>query len=436
MSQRIQALRGMNDVLPEETAWWRWFHEQAQAAMDLYGYREIILPVVEATELFKRSVGEATDIVEKEMFTFLDREKTSMSLRPEATASCVRAGIEHGLLHNQQQRFWYRGPMFRHERPQAGRYRQFHQIGVEAFGLAGPETDVEVIALSARILRRLGLLDGAAGVKLELNSLGTPAARAQYRETLVAYLRQHEPGLDEDSRRRLQTNPLRILDSKNPQMQALIAGAPRLAEHLDAESRAHFEAVQAGLRGIGLDYTINPRLVRGLDYYTRTVFEWTTDRLGAQGTVCAGGRYDGLVAQLGGADTPAVGFAMGVERLIQLCRTVDNGAGFRDNQAPHAYLCWLGEAAGAPTLRLAERLRDAGLRVASDAGGGGLKSQLKRADRSGARFALIIGEAELQAGQCQIKPLREAGEQQAVALERAGDYLLQQLEHDRSGPSS
>ncbi|MGH8455155.1 MAG: histidine--tRNA ligase, partial [Nevskiales bacterium] len=323
MSQRIQALRGMNDVLPEETPWWRHFHDQVQAVMDLYGYREIMLPVVETTELFKRSVGEATDIVEKEMFTFLDREKTSMSLRPEGTAVCVRAGIEHGILHNQQQRLWYRGPMFRHERPQAGRYRQFHQIGVEAFGMPGPELDVEVIAMSARILRLLGLLGSAAGsgLRLELNSLGTAESRALYRAALLDYLRRHEAALDEDSRRRLQTNPLRVLDSKVPQTREILTGAPALAEHLDPESRAHFAAVQSALRETGIEFVINPKLVRGLDYYTRTVFEWTTDKLGAQGTVCAGGRYDGLVAQLGGADTAAVGFAMGVERIVQLCRT-------------------------------------------------------------------------------------------------------------------
>ena len=422
----------MNDVLPEETPLWRWFHDQVQVVMDLYGYREIILPVMETTELFKRSVGEATDIVEKEMFTFLDREKTSMSLRPEGTASCVRAGIEHGLLHNQQQRFWYRGPMFRHERPQAGRYRQFHQIGVEAFGMSGPEIDVEVIAMSARLLRRLGLLEApaASGLKLELNTLGTADSRARYREVLIAYLQQHEAGLDADSRRRLGTNPLRILDSKNPEMREIIAGAPRLAEHLDAESRTHFESVQAGLREIGIGYAINPTLVRGLDYYTRTVFEWTTDKLGAQGTVCAGGRYDGLVAQLGGADTPAAGFALGVERIVQLCRTVAIPAGIDENQAPHAYLCWLGEAAYLPAMRLSEALRSPGsgqIRLLVNAGGGGFKAQLKRADKSGARYALILGEEEVRAGQCQVKPLREEGAQEPVALDQVRDYLLERL---------
>jgi histidyl-tRNA synthetase len=438
MTQRIQALRGMNDVLPEEAAQWRWFYEQVQAVMDLYGYREIILPVMEATELFKRSVGEATDIVEKEMFTFLDREKTSMSLRPEATASCVRAGIEHGLLHNQQQRLWYRGPMFRHERPQAGRYRQFHQVGVEVFGMAGPETDFEVIALSARILRRLGLLDAPAGssVKLELNSLGTLATRASYRAALVDYLTRHQADLDEDSRRRLQTNPLRILDSKHARTREILRDAPAMAEHLDTESIMHFEAVQSALREAGIEFALNPTLVRGLDYYTRTVFEWTTDRLGAQGTVCAGGRYDGLVAQLGGADTPAVGFAMGVERILQLCRAVAIPAGFEENQRPDAYLCWLGDQAYLPALRLAEELRGAangGIRLVVNAGGGGFKAQFKRADKSGARFALILGEEEARANQIQVKPLREEGAQQAVALDKVKDFLLEKLGLDRPG---
>lgn len=436
MSQRIQSLRGMNDVLPEETADWRRFHDQVQAVMDLYGYREIILPVMEATELFKRSVGEATDIVEKEMFTFLDREKTSMSLRPEGTAVCVRAGIEHGLLHNQQQRLWYRGPMFRHERPQAGRYRQFHQIGVEAFGMPGPELDVEVIAMSARILRLLGLLDSSAdsGLRLELNSLGTADSRAQYREALVQYLRQHEADLDEDSRRRLQINPLRVLDSKVPQTREILGAAPLLNDHLDAESRTHFTAVQSALRETGIEFVINPKLVRGLDYYTRTVFEWTTGKLGAQGTVCAGGRYDGLVAQLGGSDTPAAGFAMGVERIVQLCRTVAIPSGFDENQAPHVYFCWLGESAYLPALRLAEELRntaDGPIRVVTNAGDGGFKAQLKRADKSGARFALILGEEEIRAGQCQVKPLRDNGTQQAVALDKIKDYLLKQLGQQR-----
>jgi histidyl-tRNA synthetase len=430
MSQRIQALRGMNDVLPDETAGWRRFHDHVQTVMDLYGYREIILPVMEATELFKRSVGEATDIVEKEMFTFLDREKTSMSLRPEGTAVCVRAGIEHGILHNQQQRLWYRGPMFRHERPQAGRYRQFHQIGVEAFGMAGPELDAEVIAMSARILRLLGLLDPAvdSGLRLELNTLGTPDTRAAYRAALVEYLQAHESDLDDDSRRRMASNPLRVLDSKVAKTQEVLAQAPVMADYLDADSRAHFEAVQAALRETGIAYVINPKLVRGLDYYTRTVFEWTTTRLGSQGTVCAGGRYDGLVGQLGGADTPATGFAMGVERIVQLSRAVAIPAGIDENQPPHAYLCWLGDAAYLPAMRLAEELRGTlVIRLVCNAGGGGFKAQLKRADKSGARFALILGDEELQAGQCQVKPLRNAEPQQALALDKVKDFLLEQL---------
>lgn len=428
MSQRIQALRGMNDILPDDTAWWRRFHDVVQDVMDLYGYREIMLPVLEATELFKRSVGEATDIVEKEMFSFLDREKTSMSLRPEGTASCVRAGIEHGLLHNQQQRLWYRGPMFRHERPQAGRYRQFHQIGVEAFGMASAELDVEVIAMSARILRLLGLVEGS-GLRLELNSLGTPASRLEYRAALLAFLEKHRADLDEDSQRRMLSNPLRVLDSKQATTQALLVDAPVLAGYLDAESRQHFAAVEAGLKEIGIHYRINPKLVRGLDYYTRTVFEWTTDRLGSQGTVCAGGRYDGLVGQLGGSDTPAVGFAMGVERIVQLCKTVAIPTGFAENQAPQVYLCWLGEAAYLPAQRLAEQLRSAEqpIRLICNAGNGSLKAQLKRADKSGAQLALIIGDEEVRAGQCQVKPLREGAEQQAVALRQVQTFLQQQF---------
>jgi histidyl-tRNA synthetase len=405
---RIQALRGMNDLLPEAAAAWRGFFDVVQAAMDAYGYAEIGLPIVEATDLFKRSVGEATDIVEKEMFTFVDRETTSMTLRPEGTAGCVRAGIEHGLLHNQQQRLWYRGPMFRHARPQAGRYRQFHQVGVEAFGMPGPDVDVEVIALSGRVLAGLGLTPGT-DLRLELNSLGTPAARADYRAALVAYLTRHEGALDEDSRRRLATNPLRVLDSKVPATQEIVRGAPHLLEHLDAESAAHFQGVQQGLTALGLPFTINPRIVRGLDYYTRTVFEWTTDRLGAQGTVCAGGRYDGLVAQLGGGDVPAVGWALGVERAVQLA-----GAAAPVGARPELYVCWLGDAAFAPALRLAETLRAAGRRVVVNAGGGKFGTQMKRADRSGAVLALILGDAEVASQFVQVKSLRQDAPQRAV----------------------
>ena len=421
-------------MMPAEAGAWRQFETAVQRVMDLYGYQEIRLPVIEATELFKRSVGEHTDIVEKEMFTFLDREKLSLSLRPEATASCVRAGIEHGLLHNQQQRLWYRGPMFRHERPQAGRFRQFHQVGVEAFGMAGPDIDIEVIALSARILRELGLLAGA-DLQLELNSLGSPQARAGYRAALVAFLQRHEAALDADSQRRLQSNPLRVLDSKEPATRELLAQAPSLPEYLDAESKAHLQAVQEGLNAIGIGFVLNPRIVRGLDYYNRTVFEWTTARLGAQGTVCAGGRYDGLVAQLGGGEVPAVGFAMGVERVLQLRKAIA-GAPAADEAAgaPHAYFCWQGEGSHLAALRLAEGLRNpqpAGpLRVLLHAGGGKLAGQLKRADKSGARFALILGEQELAQQRVQIKPLRAQGAQLEVAWQDLPAKLAAALDRE------
>ncbi|MFP5305050.1 MAG: histidine--tRNA ligase [Gammaproteobacteria bacterium] len=410
---RFQSVRGFNDVLPPDTALWQHLHAVAARTFAAYGYGEIRLPLLEHTALFARSIGEVTDIVEKEMFTFQDREGDSLTLRPEGTASCVRAGLEHGLLHNQQQRLWYAGPMFRHERPQAGRYRQFHQLGVEAYGMAGPDIDIEVIALSARLLRALGI----GAVRLELNSLGSAQARAAYRAALVAFLERHEASLDADSRRRLQTNPLRVLDSKSPQTQEILREAPTMADALDAESRAHFDALQQGLQDLGIDYVLNARLVRGLDYYGRTVFEWVTDQLGAQGTVCAGGRYDGLVEMLGGAPTPAVGWASGVERLILLMKA--QGA-VAPGAAPHAYVCVLGDAAARAARRLAEQLRDAlpGLRIVLNAGGGKLAAQLKRADRSGAALALILGDAEVAAGTIQVKSLRstEATESQQQAL--------------------
>jgi histidyl-tRNA synthetase len=380
-----------------------------RAVLHAYGYREIRLPILEKTELFKRSIGEVTDIVEKEMYTFEDRNGDSLTLRPEGTAGCVRAGIEQGLLYNQQQRLWYMGPMFRHERPQKGRYRQFHQIGVEVFGMAGPDIDAELILMTARIWRRLGIRD----VRLQLNSLGTLEARGRYREALVGYLEQHRASLDEDSLRRLSSNPLRILDSKNPALQAVIEGAPRLADYLDEESRQHFARLCALLDAAGLDYELNPRLVRGLDYYGKTVFEWVTTRLGAQGTVCAGGRYDVLVEFLGGRPTPAVGFAMGIERLIALLE--ESGVAF-PSQAPHVYIVTVGERAEAHGLVLADRLRDAlpELRVLLNGGGGSFKNQFKRADKSGAQLALILGDSELDAGQVGIKPLR-GGEQELMA---------------------
>ncbi len=409
MAKTIQAIRGMNDILPEQTGAWQHLEDTVRSVVQSYGYREIRLPIADKTELFKRSIGEVTDIVEKEMYTFEDRNGDSLTLRPEGTAGCVRAGIEQGLLHNQQQRLWYIGPMFRHERPQKGRYRQFHQIGVEVFGMQGPDIDAEIILMTARIWRELGVQD----VRLQLNSLGTAETRARYREALVAYLGQHRESLDEDSLRRLDSNPLRILDSKNPDMQALITAAPQMADYLDEESKAHFARLCALLDAAGLDYELNPRLVRGLDYYGKTVFEWVTDRLGAQGTVCAGGRYDGLVEFLGGRATPAVGFALGLERLISLLEELGVETPSRD---PHLFLVMVGERAEQCGLLLADRLRAqlAGLRVQINCGGGSFKSQFKRADRSGAHYALVLGEDELDKGVVALKPLR-GGEQETLA---------------------
>lgn len=401
---RYQSVRGFNDVLPADAPAWQFLHATAAQVFAAYGYAEIRLPVLERTELFERSIGAATDVVEKEMFTFKDREGDSLTLRPEFTAGVVRAGLEHGLLHNQQLRLWSAGPVFRHERPQAGRYRQFHQLNAEAYGLPGPDIDIELIALSARLLRRLGL-GGAA--RLELNSLGTPESRARYRAALLEFLRARESQLDENSRRRLDANPLRALDSKDPGTQRAVADAPSVLDYLDPESAAHFAAVQDGLRAIGVAFTVNPRIVRGLDYYSRTVFEWTTDQLGAQGTVLAGGRYDGLVEQLGGAPTGAIGWAAGVERLVLLMKAV--GAAVPD-AAAQVYVCTLGAAAERAALTLAERLREAlpGLRLVLNAGGGKLPAQLKRADRSGARLALILGDAETARQSVQVKSLRES----------------------------
>ena len=400
-AKNLQAIRGMNDLLPADAARWAGFEAAIREVLTGYGYREIRTPIVEATELFCRSIGEVTDIVEKEMYTFADRNGDSLTLRPEGTASCVRACIEHGLLHNQQQRLWYAGPMFRHERPQKGRYRQFHQIGAEAFGMDGPDIDAELICMTARFWQRLGLAD----VRLQLNSLGTPACRSVYRDKLVAHLRSGYELLDEDAHRRLDSNPLRILDTKNPAMRELVDAAPVLADHLDDESARHFERLRALLDAAGVGYELNPRLVRGLDYYTKTVFEWVTDRLGAQGTVCAGGRYDGLVEQLGGRPTPGVGFAMGVERLLGLLEGRDDIAATTN---PQVYVVMVGEAAEAAGLVLVERLRDAlpRLRVQLNAGGGQFRNQMKRADRSGADWALVFGEQEVADGSAGLKSLR------------------------------
>ena len=412
----------MNDILPEQTPAWRYLERTVAELLDGYGYSEIRLPILEFTELFARGIGEGTDVVDKEMYTFLDRNEESLTLRPEGTAGCVRAVLEHGLSGGGQvQKLWYTGPMFRYEKPQKGRYRQFHQIGVEAFNLAGPDVDAELIVLTWRLWQKLGLADA---VSLQLNSLGSSEARAAYRDALVAYLQERFAQLDEDSQRRLTTNPLRILDSKNAQTQALLVGAPTLADYLDEESRLHFEGVKARLDSVGIRYEINHKLVRGLDYYNRSVFEWVTDKLGAQGTVCAGGRYDGLVTQLGGKPTPGVGFAMGVERLILLLETLQLLP--EELNAPaDLYLCAFGEAAELAGLALAERLRDAipGLRLLVNSGGGSFKSQFKKADKSGARFALILGEDELAARVVGCKPLRDDAQQQNIGWDALPAHL-------------
>jgi histidyl-tRNA synthetase len=422
VSKSLQAIRGMNDILPDQTPLWRYVETNVAALLDTYGYRQIRMPIVEFTELFKRSIGEVTDIVEKEMYTFEDRNGDSLTLRPEGTAACVRAVLEHGISGGGQvQKLWYMGPMFRHERPQKGRYRQFHQIGLEVFNLDGPDIDAELIVMTWRLWQALGI---RSAVKLELNSLGTSEARARYREALVAYLTQHLDVLDEDSQRRLKTNPLRVLDTKHPETQAILGDAPKLADYLDDESRLHFEGLKARLDTAGIPYVINPKLVRGLDYYSKTVFEWVTDQLGSQGTVCAGGRYDGLVEQMGGKPTPGVGFAMGLERLILLLETLGQVPESIARQVD-VYLCAFGEAAELAGLALAERLRDAlpNLRLQVNAGAGSFKSQFKKADKSGALFALILGDDEMAARSVGVKPLRGQGEQQNIAWDALAEHL-------------
>jgi len=397
----IQAIRGMNDILPTQTPYWQHIENTLRSVLESYGYNEIRLPIVEKTDLFKRSIGEATDIVEKEMYTFEDRNGDMLTLRPEGTAGCVRAGIERGLLFNQIQRLWYMGPMFRHERPQKGRYRQFHQIGAEVFGLQGADIDAEVILMTARFWKKLGLKN----LELQLNSLGSNEARTSYRIELINYFSALRNQLDEDSLRRLETNPLRILDSKNPTMQTLIENAPQLLKYLDLESQQHFNELQNLLQKANIDYVINPRLVRGLDYYNRTVFEWVTTELGAQGTVCAGGRYDGLVEQIGGRATPSVGFAMGMERLVSLLE--QNAAQLPDNKL-HIYLILVGNSAFQQGLILGEFLRDSlpNLRILTHCGGGSFKSQFKKADKSGAEIALVLGDEEIAQSQVTLKYLR------------------------------
>jgi len=417
MSQTIQAIRGMADVLPEHAPLWERFEDTVRGWLRAYGYRNIRMPIVERTELFVRSIGEVTDIVEKEMYTFVDQlNGESLTLRPEGTASCVRAAIEHNLIYGSPQRLYYTGPMFRHERPQKGRYRQFHQVGVEALGFAGPDVDAEHLAMCARLWKLLGLDD----VRLELNTLGSLEARHRYRARLVQYLERHHDQLDEDSRRRLRTNPLRVLDSKNPQMQDIVAAAPRLYDDLDEDSLLHFEQLQGILRELSIEYEINPRLVRGLDYYNYTVFEWVTDRLGAQSAVCAGGRYDGLFAQLGGKAAPACGFAMGVERLLAL---MEEAAAAHQATAPDAYVIFSGEGTPVAAWGAAEGLRDAGLEVVLHCGGGSFKSQMRRADASGARFAVIIGETEVAQGKIGVKPLRDVGVQALMELADAAGLM-------------
>jgi len=410
MKSTLQAVRGMNDVLPSDSHVWQRFEDTVRDWLAGYGYREIRLPLVEKTELFVRSIGEVTDIVEKEMYTFVDQlNGESLTLRPEATASCVRAVLEHSLLYAGPQRLWYQGPMFRHERPQKGRYRQFHQVGVEALGYSGPDIDAEHLVMLTRLWKRLGVGD----VVLQINTLGTPEDRARHRARLQDYLRGHWAELDEELRRRCERNPLRVLDSKDPALAPLIDAAPRLIDDLDEVSLLHFEALQALLREAGIEYEIVPSMVRGLDYYNFTVFEWVTARLGAQGTICAGGRYDGLVEQVGGRPAPACGFALGVERLLAL---LEEQGRRPDATAADAYLVHQGDAADRYAWVVAERLRDAGLRVLFHCGGGSFKSQMKKADASGARFAVIVGDDEAAAGRASLKPLRELKEQVQAEL--------------------
>lgn len=424
MANNIQAIRGMHDILPEQTGQWFAVEQVIRSVLSAYGYQEIRLPLLEKTELFQRSIGEVTDIVEKEMYTFEDRNGESLTLRPEGTAGCLRACLEHGLLHNQVHRLWYQGPMFRHERPQKGRYRQFYQLGVETYGMEGPDIDVEIILLTHRLWQQLGIRDK---VGLQLNSLGTVEERLQYREQLVAYFSQYTDQLDADSQRRLHTNPLRILDSKNPEMQTIIANAPELLDFLGDESKAHLQVIIDVLDSLEVAYQINPRLVRGLDYYCKTVFEWVTTELGAQGTICAGGRYDGLIAQLGGKENFAVGFAMGMERLLSL---VELASSAQAATVADVYVISVGSLAQAEGLCLAEAVRTAlpNLKVLFNAGGGSFKSQFKRADKSGAQFALILGEDEVQQSVIAVKSMRDpAVEQQTLSRSAVLSFLQTQF---------
>ena len=423
MANNIQAIRGMHDVLPEQTPLWQYAEHMIRDVLGSYGYSEIRLPIVEKTELFKRSIGEVTDIVEKEMYTFDDRNGDSLTLRPEGTAGCLRACLEHGLLYNQVHRLWYYGPMYRHERPQKGRYRQFIQLGVETYGMEGSDIDAELILIMDRLWKNLGIRDK---VRLQLNSLGTIAERLVYRETLVSYFQEHLDELDEDSLRRLETNPLRILDTKNPLMQQVIVNAPELMAYLGDESLKHFNALTATLNDLGINYEINSRLVRGLDYYSKTVFEWVTDELGSQGTVCAGGRYDGLIEQLGGKPNFAVGFAMGIERLLALLETSDHVPLAR---TVDVFMIRVGEAAEREGLRFAEAIRNElpGLKLQVNCGGGSFKSQFKKADKSGAEYAIILGDDEVSLGEVSVKSLRCEQEQQTLSWQKTIAFLQEQL---------
>ncbi len=423
-----KAIRGMNDILPAVSATWRHLEQVLQEIVGSYGYDEIRLPILEYTDLFRRSIGEVTDIVEKEMYTFEDRNGESLTMRPEATASVVRAGITNGLLHNQRQKLWTSGPMFRYEKPQKGRYRQFHQFNVEALGYAGPDIDAELIIMSARMWRRLGI----SKLSLELNSLGMPDARRRYRDTLVEYFSDVKSELDQDSIRRLERNPLRILDSKNASMQGIIDRAPVMLDYLDSESAEHFEELRELLDVAGIGYRLNPRLVRGLDYYNRTVFEWVTDALGSQGAVCSGGRYDGLVEKLGGRPTPAVGWAMGIERFVALFEAC---GGKPPDVGADVYVVAVGEGTLQRAVRLAEQLRDAvaGIRVELNLGGGSFKSQMKRADSSNAEYALILGERELSEGRVGLKPMRTRDEQTSVGLDEVASILAGKLSSAAAG---
>jgi histidyl-tRNA synthetase len=424
VSKALQAIRGMNDCLPAQTGIWQMVETVLRRVASNYGFAEIRMPIVESTALFKRSIGEVTDIVEKEMYTFEDRNGDSLTLRPEGTASCVRAGNQHGLLYNQEQRLWYMGPMFRHERPQKGRYRQFHQFGLEAFGIATPDIDAEIIMLTARLWRELGINEF---VTLELNSLGSNEERGNYRDALVVFLTEKEHLLDEDSKRRMHTNPLRVLDSKNPEVQAALVGAPKLADYFAEESSTHFASVCQRLDAAGIKYVINERLVRGLDYYNRTVFEWVTSSLGAQGTICAGGRYDGLVEQLGGKSTPGFGFALGIERLVLMMTSLEKANNIRAQV--DAYVIMLGDDVEITANGLAEQWRDQvpDIRLQCHCGGGNMKKQMKRADKSGAQIALILGEDEIAQQTVTVKYLRGQQEQESLPLEQVPSLLTNLL---------